>query len=146
MEKIYIATAQAFDDEMQEKIFIHRENRASDGWKPVEAPLDLAAALRQTTENQAVLVDCITLWLTNQMLSDADWAAALDDLCACLAEPRGPVILVSNEVGHGIVPETKLGRVFRDAQGKTNQRLAQLADEVIQVTVGLPRVLKGPGA
>ncbi len=142
LEKIYIATAQAFDGEMEEKIARHRADRAAHGWTTIEAPLHLGPALAGIGPDQAALLDCVTLWLSNQMLAEADWEAALDQLCNDLAAMPGPVVLVSNEVGAGIVPDTSLGRRFRNAQGRANQRLAALADQVVQVTAGLPQVLK----
>jgi adenosylcobinamide kinase / adenosylcobinamide-phosphate guanylyltransferase len=145
--RIYIATAEAFDDEMRARIAQHRTDRASDGWTTVEAPLDLPAALAANAAPDAVLlIDCLTLWLTNVMLADRDIAEAELSLRAALAAAVGPVVLVSNEVGMGIVPETPLGRRFRDAQGRLNQSVAALADHVVFVAAGLPLTLKPQGA
>ncbi len=132
---IYIATAQALDDEMRDRIAEHRRRRG-DGWQTVEAPIDLAGALR-TSRETPVLVDCLTLWLTNLMLGDHDIAAATDALEAALADRTGPTILVANEVGLGIVPETKLGRLFRDEAGRLNQRIAASAGHVVLMVAGL---------
>lgn len=137
----YIATGQAFDDEMRERIAHHR-NRRGDGWRTVEAPFDLASTLEAVPEDQPVLVDCLTLWLTNHMLAEHDLAAESERLSAVLAKPRGPWIVVSNEVGLGIVPDNALARRFRDEAGRLNQRVAQIADRVLFMAAGLPMVLK----
>jgi adenosylcobinamide kinase/adenosylcobinamide-phosphate guanylyltransferase len=144
-ERIYIATAEAFDAEMTERIAHHRTQRAGDGWTTVEAPLDLPRQLRQQAgPARVVLVDCLTLWLSNLMLGDHPLAPAEAALIAALEAADGPVILVSNEVGLGLVPETPLGRAFRDAQGRLNQRLAALAERVQFIAAGLPLTLKEP--
>lgn len=137
---IYIATAQALDDEMHNRIAEHRRRRGV-GWQTVEAPIDLAGALRAGRETP-VLVDCLTLWLTNLMLGDHDIAAATDALEDGLADRIAPTILVSNEVGLGIVPETKLGRLFRDEAGRLNQRIAARAGHVVLMVAGLPMTVK----
>jgi adenosyl cobinamide kinase/adenosyl cobinamide phosphate guanylyltransferase len=136
----YIATAQAFDDEMRARIAEHRARRDA-GWVTVEAPLDLTGALLDEPETPA-LVDCLTLWLTNLMLGEHDVAGAAAALEAALAERKAPTILVSNEVGLGIVPETPLGRAFRDEAGRLNQRIAAGADRVMFMVAGLPMTLK----
>jgi adenosylcobinamide kinase/adenosylcobinamide-phosphate guanylyltransferase len=140
--RVYIATAQAFDDEMRAKISDHRSQRGPD-WLTIEAPLDVASALATCTIGQIVLLDCATLWLSNAMLADQDIAAASASLLAALAICPAHVIVVSNEVGHGIVPDNALARQFRNAQGRLNQLLAAQADLVVQVTAGLPQTLKG---
>ncbi|MFM9975788.1 MAG: bifunctional adenosylcobinamide kinase/adenosylcobinamide-phosphate guanylyltransferase [Beijerinckiaceae bacterium] len=143
--RIYIATAQAFDAEMHERIARHRADRAADGWQTVEEPFALAEAVAKAANPGAVvLVDCLTLWLSNLMLTERDVEAGRDALLAALAAARGPVVLVSNEVGLGIVPETPLGRRFRDEQGRLNQKIAALCGHVILVAAGLPLVLKRP--
>jgi adenosylcobinamide kinase/adenosylcobinamide-phosphate guanylyltransferase len=135
----YIATAQAFDQEMRERIAEHRRRR--DGrWITLEAPLDLAGALAAT--KGPVLVDCLTLWLTNLMLAEADREAAFTALEAALDAAAHPVVLVSNEVGLGIVPDNALARAFRDEAGRLNQRLARRADRVLFMVAGLPMVVK----
>lgn len=139
-DRIYIATAEAGDAEMAARIADHQARRGQ-GWHSVEVPLDLAGAL-SGTDRAPRLVDCLTLWLSNLMLADQDWQAALTDLCATLAAQRMPVVLVTNEVGSGIVPETALGRAFRDAAGRVNQAVAEIADEVVCVTAGQPLTLK----
>jgi adenosylcobinamide kinase/adenosylcobinamide-phosphate guanylyltransferase len=142
--RVYIATAEAWDGEMAERIARHRADRG-DGWRTVDAPLDLPAALAaEAVAGQAVLVDCLTLWLTNVMLAGRDVEAAAAALEAAVSAAAGPVAMVSNEVGLGIVPDNALARRFRDAQGRLNQRLAARADLVVFVAAGLPMVLKGP--
>ncbi|OSP56063.1 bifunctional adenosylcobinamide kinase/adenosylcobinamide-phosphate guanylyltransferase [Pseudoruegeria sp. SK021] len=138
----YIATAEAWDAEMRAKIVHHRAQRGPD-WDTVEAPLDLSTALRRTPTGHAVLVDCLTLWLTNHLLAEADLDLCRTDLCATLADLTGPIVLVSNEVGQGIVPDTALSRRFRDAQGQLNRVIAAQADLVVAVIAGLPLALKG---
>lgn len=138
----YIATAEAWDDEMRARIDAHRIDRGA-GWHTVEAPRDLVSALAQVPEGAVVLIDCATLWLSNHLLGqsdiEAETAALLTALLACAA----PVVVVTNEVGHSIVPENALARTFRDAQGRLNQRLAEQAGLVVAVIAGLPLVLKG---
>lgn len=138
----YIATAQAWDDEMRDRIARHRMDRGP-AWETVEAPLDLCGALRQARPDEAVLVDCATLWLSNHLLAGHDLDTEGTELLAALAECTAPVTVVSNEVGWGIVPENALARAFRDAQGRLNQRLAVQAELVIGVMAGLPVMLKG---
>lgn len=141
---IYVATAEAHDDEMKARIAQHRADRAADGWRTVEEPRDLAAVLlREVGPDTVLLVDCLTLWLTNHLLADADMDAEIDRLCAAVSAAAGDVVLVANEVGFGIVPENKLARVFRDHAGRLNQRIAALADRVTLVVAGLPVQVKG---
>jgi adenosylcobinamide kinase / adenosylcobinamide-phosphate guanylyltransferase len=142
-EKHYVATAQAFDDEMRDRITVHQAQRG-DGWVTHEAVTDLTDVLsRVMADGRFVLVDCLTLWLSNVMLAEQDWRGGLDALLTHLRDGRGTVVLVSNEVGMGLVPETPLGRAFRDAQGIVNQRVAEVADRVVFVAAGLPLALKG---
>jgi adenosyl cobinamide kinase/adenosyl cobinamide phosphate guanylyltransferase len=133
---LYVATAQAFDDEMRTRIAEHRARR-DERWCTVEAPLDLSAALDTP---HPVLVDCLTLWLTNLMLADRrpDWPALLAGLDA----RRAPTVIVSNEVGLGIVPDNPLARVFRDEAGRLHQQVAARADRVVFMVAGLPMVVK----
>lgn len=138
----YIATAEAWDDEMRDRIARHRQDRDA-GWLTVEAPLDLCAALADAARGEVVLVDCATLWLTNHLLADHDLDARTGELLAALHTCAAPVVIVSNETGWGIVPENTLARRFRDAQGRLNQRLAAEAGLVVTVIAGLPLVLKG---
>lgn len=138
----YIATAEAWDDEMRARIAQHRADRGA-GWITAEAPLDLCAALAAAAPGEAVLVDCATLWLTNHLLAEHDLEAEATSLLTALAACPAPVVMVSNEVGWSIVPENALARRFRDAQGRLNQRLATQAGLVVAVMAGLPLVLKG---
>ena len=138
----YIATAEAWDDEMRDRITRHRADRGQ-GWITVEAPLDLTAALAKADPTEVVLVDCATLWLTNHLLAEHDLAAETAALLAALAACAAPVVVVSNEVGWGIVPDNALARAFRDAQGRLNQQIAAEAGLVVGVMAGLPMVLKG---
>ncbi len=138
----YIATAGAGDDEMAERIAAHRARRGP-GWQTIEAPRDLAAVLKSSGNNTPVLVDCLTLWLSNLMLAEADIEAEVGHLEAALAAVTAPVVLVSNEVGYGIVPDYPLGRRFRDQQGILNQKVAARAGRVVLVVAGLPLAVKG---
>jgi adenosylcobinamide kinase / adenosylcobinamide-phosphate guanylyltransferase len=137
----YVATAEAGDAEMAKRIGDHRARRGSN-WRTVEAPRDLVGALK-AGEATPILIDCLTLWLSNLMLAVADIDAETAHLERALAAAKAPVILVANEVGSGIVPEYELGRRFRDLQGVLNQRIAARADRVVLVVAGLPLVLKG---
>lgn len=137
----YLATGQAFDGEMGERIRLHRERRGPE-WLTHEEALDLPGALDRLTGSRPVLVDCLTLWISNLMHAGRDVDAECARLCEVLAAPAGPVVLVSNEVGMGLVPETPLGRAFRDHQGRVNQRVAQACSRVVFVAAGLPLVLK----
>ncbi|MGO4704935.1 bifunctional adenosylcobinamide kinase/adenosylcobinamide-phosphate guanylyltransferase [Microvirga sp. 2MCAF38] len=142
LEPIYVATAQAWDDEMRERIAHHRAAR--DGrWRTHEEPIHLADAIRsQTSASRIVLVDCLTLWLSNIMLAERDLESAMAVLDKAVVGTAGSLVLVSNEVGQGIVPDTPLGRAFRDEQGRLNQRMAALCDTVILVAAGCPLVIK----
>jgi adenosylcobinamide kinase/adenosylcobinamide-phosphate guanylyltransferase len=136
----YIATAEPGDAEMTERIAAHRTRRGSQ-WRTIETPRDLAAALK-SCGTAPVLVDCLTLWLSNLMLADADIDAAIAQLEDVLSAAKAPVVLVANEVGSGIVPDHAMGRRFRDLQGMLNQRIAARADRVVLVVAGLPLALK----
>jgi adenosyl cobinamide kinase/adenosyl cobinamide phosphate guanylyltransferase len=137
---VYIATAEAWDDEMKARIATHRARRDA-RWQTVEAPLTLPQALRAAGD-RPVLVDCLTLWLTNLMLGEHARGPATDDLLAALAARGAPTALVANEVGLGIVPEHRLGRDFRDEAGLLHQRIAARADQVLLMVAGLPMVVK----
>ncbi|WP_445502524.1 bifunctional adenosylcobinamide kinase/adenosylcobinamide-phosphate guanylyltransferase [Microvirga sp. G4-2] len=140
--RILIATAQGFDDEMRERIAHHRSER-NPSWETVEAPLDLIAALRANAgPDRIVLVDCLTLWLSNLLMNERDPSREVDALVDALTGIAGPVVLVSNEVGQGIVPATALGCSFRDHQGRLNQRIAEACDAVVLVAAGCPVLLK----
>ncbi len=136
----YIATAEVRDAEMAARIAHHRASRPAH-WRTLEAPMALAETLHGAANaNTCVLVDCLTLWLSNLMLAEKE--AEIDTLLDILPKLPGKIILVSNEVGWGIVPENALARRFRDEQGRLNQRIAALADNVTLVTAGLPLMLK----
>ena len=136
----YMATAQAFDAEMIERIAIHRARR-DERWITHDAPHDLASCVGALPQG-AVLVDCLTLWLTNRLLADADLDAEGDALVTALRVRQAPTVVVANEVGLGIVPETPLGRTFRDAAGRLNQKVAAAAGAVHFIAAGLPLRLK----
>jgi adenosylcobinamide kinase/adenosylcobinamide-phosphate guanylyltransferase len=137
----YIATAQAFDDEMRERIAVHRARREG-AWQTHDAPLVLPDVLEKLPARETVLVDCLTLWLSNLMLNDHDPKPATERLVAALAAREGTTVLVSNEVGYGIVPENALARRFRDEAGFLNQKIAAVADSVTLVVAGLPMKVK----
>ena len=139
-DPLYIATAQAHDDEMAARIAAHRAARP--GWHTIEEPLDLTGALAQA--DGPVLVDCLTLWLSNLMLAGRDWRAAADGLAVSLTTAKAPVVLVTNEVGSGIVPDNRLARDFRDAQGWLNQSIGDAATEVWLAVAGQGLQIKGP--
>jgi adenosylcobinamide kinase/adenosylcobinamide-phosphate guanylyltransferase len=142
LQKLYLATAQVYDVEMEQKVARHRQTRG-DGWTTIEEPLALGALLDRMTDNQIVLLDCATLWLTNVMLADLDVAKACEELVEQLQRCAAPVVVVSNEVGQGIVPDNALSRRFRNAQGALNQSIAAHAELVVVVMAGLPLALKG---
>lgn len=140
---LYIATAEAGDAEMAARIAAHRARRA-DAWETHEVPLDLAAALRaHARPGRAILVDCLTLWLSNLMLAGRVPERERRTILDTLASTPGHIVLVANEVGLGLVPETALGRAFRDEAGRLNQDVAAAAARVIFVAAGLPLYLKG---
>ncbi len=140
----YVATATAFDVEMSQRIKLHQQQRPS-SWVLIECPLLLCEALNQLSgPGQTVLVDCLTLWLNNQLYHqpEQDFALARQQLAAAVRQFEGKLILVSNEVGMGLVPMGELNRIFVDQQGWLNQQLAKVCDEVIFVAAGLPLYLK----
>ncbi|MGC1354598.1 MAG: bifunctional adenosylcobinamide kinase/adenosylcobinamide-phosphate guanylyltransferase, partial [Xanthobacteraceae bacterium] len=139
----YIATAEAGDEEMAARITVHRQRRGS-GWRSVEAPRELASVLAASATTP-VLIDCLTLWLSNLMLAGADIDREIGHLEKALVAMKAPVVLVANEVGLGIVPEHPLGRQFRDWQGILNQRMAARAERVVLMVAGLPLVIKEGG-
>jgi adenosylcobinamide kinase/adenosylcobinamide-phosphate guanylyltransferase len=147
LEPVFVATAQAYDAEMEARIAAHARARDS-RWRLIEAPLDLAGAVEAGAHPARVLVvDCLTLWLTNIMLRGDDMEASTGVLARAVAALKGPVIFVSNEVGSGIVPDNALARRFRDAQGRLNQAMGQACDGAVLVTAGLSFILKpGPPA
>lgn len=139
----YCATAEPGDAEMAERIAAHRARRGA-FWRTIEAPLALPEAIRaKCRADRPMLVDCLTLWLTNVMLAGRETESEAAALSAALRDAAGPVVLVANEIGLGLVPETPLGRRFRDEAGRLNQEIAALADRVVFIAAGLPLVLKG---
>jgi len=138
---VYVATAEALDAEMRERIAKHRARRGNK-WLECETPLELVTALAETDGQGARLVDCLTLWLSNLMHAERDWEREAILLAEMLARQNSPVVLVTNEVGLGIVPDNALARRFRDAAGILNQMVARVADEVEFVVAGLPMRVK----
>lgn len=142
---VFVATAEAFDDEMGERIARHRADRDA-RWTTVEAPRDLPAAIDALNSREtALLVDCLTLWVSNMLLAEADISRASRQLCDAISHFDGTLILVANEVGLGIVPDNALARAFRDAAGQLNQSVAATVQEVVLITAGLPLTLKPRG-
>jgi adenosylcobinamide kinase/adenosylcobinamide-phosphate guanylyltransferase len=139
---LYVATGEPLDREMAERIAAHRARRNT-CWQTIEASHDLAGALAAAPAEAAVLIDCLTLWLSNRLLADADVDAEIGRLENALSRHIGAAVLVSNEVGFGIVPDNALARRFRDLQGRLNQRLAARADRVMLLVAGLPIAMKG---
>jgi adenosylcobinamide kinase/adenosylcobinamide-phosphate guanylyltransferase len=143
LARFYLATAKAGDEEMQQRIAEHRARRGT-GWQTLETPLDLETALAEMARpDRAVLVDCLTLWLSNIFLNEGDVGERIAALAVTLRELPGLIVVVSNEVGMGLVPDNALGRSFRDAQGQLNQSVARICQTVIFVAAGLPLALKG---
>lgn len=140
--RVYLATGEARDEEMAEKVRRHREMRG-ESWHTIEEPLDVGRALVPVGGDQAVLLDCVTMWLSNHVLAENDLAEAEAGLMAGLALCAAPVVMVTNEVGHSIVPENALARRFQGEQGRINRKLAARAELVVNVIAGLPQVLKG---
>ncbi len=141
--RIYVATAQAFDAEMRKKISDHQSDRSEAGWTTVEDHLTPWKAIEARAPQDIVLLDCATMWLNNLIMAESDIDDNFARLSAGLRNAPCPVVVVSNEVGMGIVPENALARRFRQLQGQLNAELAQDADFVVQVIAGLPQVLKG---
>lgn len=142
LRPVYLATAEARDEEMAARIAHHKARR--EGWRTVEEPLDLAGALGTVKAGEAVLIDCLTLWLSNLMAADRDIDAEAAGLLRALPRCAAPAVFISNEVGLGIVPENALARRFRDEAGRLHQQVAAEADAVIGVMAGLPLVFKAP--
>lgn len=142
-ERLYVATAQIYDDEMRTKVEQHKAQRGNN-WHTIEEPENLTQVLAaEMDDDKFILVDCLTLWLTNLLLKEANTDEAIEELCSLLKSAKGEIVMVSNEVGLGIVPDNKLARQFRDIQGLANQQIALAAQKVILITAGLPLVLKG---
>lgn len=141
-ERLYLATATPGDEEMAARIARHQADRGQ-GWTTLEEPLEVARALAvQAGPGRVIVVDCLTLWLSNLILAGRDPAPAVGGLADAVAALAGPAIFVSNEVGMGLVPDHKLGREFRDWQGRANREIARVCDAVIFVAAGLPLQLK----
>lgn len=138
---VYVATAEPLDEEMRERIAKHKASRG-DGWSTIEAPIELPQAVAQAPTGAPVVIDCITLWLSNLMLGAHDVGAAITRFIKTLDGRTAPTIVVSSEVGAGLVPETALGRNFRDQAGLINQHLAVTAHHVVLMVAGLPMPLK----
>lgn len=142
-ERHYVATGQAFDDEMAQRIARHREDRGA-GWTTHEAPVELVTCLEKVgSDDRVVLVDCLTLWVSNLMMAGEDVEQASAELLQHIEKHRGRYLFVSNEVGLGIVPDNSMAREFRDHAGRLHQQVAAVADEVYLVAAGLPLKMKG---
>ncbi len=140
----YIATAQAFDDEMRERIATHKVQRGA-LWVTHEEPLDLVGTLQKLdVSGPFILVDCLTLWISNLLLAGVDCESEIQKLVVYLQNTKARIVIVTNEVGLGIVPDNKLARAFRDVQGIANQRVAAVALNVVYMVAGLPLTVKGP--
>jgi adenosylcobinamide kinase / adenosylcobinamide-phosphate guanylyltransferase len=155
--RAYIATATAFDEELQERIAKHRESRRDDLWsQTVEEPLALARAMREASACSTLLVDCLTVWVGNLMWAaeqaggagtaptEADVTSSCEEIVAACRQHEGAVVLVTNEVGMGIIPDNDAARLYRDLLGRCNQVIAAAADTVILMVSGLPLTLKAP--
>jgi adenosylcobinamide kinase/adenosylcobinamide-phosphate guanylyltransferase len=142
LSRCYLATAEAFDPEMENRISRHQEDRGPD-WRTIEEPVELVQALKDNAHKSTViLVDCLSLWLSNLMGRDKELSSTFSEFIECLADLEGSVVFVSNEVGQGIVPDNKMARDFRDEAGRLHQMLAEKANDVYFVTAGLPQKLK----
>ena len=141
--KIYLASANIYDEEMQLKVNKHKIRRGDD-WTTISEPLEAKEKITYLKDNQIMLFDCATMWLTNQMLKKADIQSEISQLIDSIMLSKGSIIVVTNEVGSGIVPENSMARQFRELQGLLNQELASISDSVIQVIAGLPLFLKQP--
>lgn len=143
---LFVATAQVLDEEMAERVRLHRESRGPE-WNLIEEPMEISQVLQEKCGHvESVLIDCLTVWLSNVMLNKGEGGIDLyqDGLLKALGKRKQAVIVVSNEVGAGIVPEHAMGRNFRDFAGLLNQKVAAIADRVVLMVAGLPLFLKGP--
>lgn len=141
---IYIFTAQSFDEEMDERIRIHKERRKKQSWQDVEATINLPAAISELSKKEKViLVDCLSLWLTNLILNERNIDRDITEFLNALEKSPGDVILVSSEVGLGIVPDNEMSRVFRDHLGSLHQKVAAISETVIMMVAGIPMIIKG---
>lgn len=142
LRPVYVATGQAFDEEMRQKISRHKDRRGPE-WRTIEEPFDIGSALANCASGEVVLIDCATLWLTNHLLAENNLKDETSQFAKLITDTHLHLIVVTNEVGDGIVPMDAMSRHFREAQGQLNQRLASEADLVVRVTAGLPMALKG---
>ena len=142
LSPLYLATSRIWDDETQKRVDVHKSRRDA-RWTTIDAPVDVATPLRQAAADQAVLLDCATMWLTNLMMDEQDIPAAQHGLFDAARATPAPVVIVSNEVGQGIVPDNAMAREFREVQGRFNIALAEVSDAVVHVVAGLPVTLKG---
>lgn len=142
LPRVYIATAQCYDAEMKQKITDHQRQRGPD-WTTIEAPFDVAGAIASTEPNSVILIDCLSMWITNHLLSETDFPSFVDTTLAAIHAAESPIIIVSNEVGLGGVSDNALARSFAKTQGRLNQQIAAFADRVVFVAAGLPMWLKG---
>ncbi|MEX0347349.1 MAG: bifunctional adenosylcobinamide kinase/adenosylcobinamide-phosphate guanylyltransferase [Rhizobiaceae bacterium] len=133
---IYVATAQALDEEMKQRISAHQKRR-DERWKTIEAPLDLVSAMEKKSGDRPVLIDCLTLWLTNHLMNGADLRQECLSLQQTLSSRAGPTVVITNEVGQGIVPADAMTREFRDAAGRLNQMIASVSGSVVQMVAGI---------
>lgn len=141
-QKIYLATGQGLDSEMRQRIDQHRSRRG-ETWQTIEEPLEIVPHLQKLDDTAIVLLDCITLWISNLMAARLDVAGHVEQLCKVVDEGWLELVIVSNEVGLGIVPDNALARAFRDEAGSANQMIAGACEKVVLVTAGLPMILKG---
>ena len=142
LERVYLATSVPFDDEMNARVDAHKHQRGA-GWLTVEEDLDITRVLAaEAAPNRVILVDCLTVWLNNLLYAEKDVAAETARLVTSISTLKGPCVFVSNEVGHGIVPENRLARAFRDMQGRLNQDIAEACAQVVFVTAGQPILIK----
>ncbi len=143
LERHYVATGRAYDDEMRQRIARHRIDRG-EGWETHEIPVDLVSHLERIDDRgRVILVDCLTLWVTNLMMAGRDMAAEFAALAAFLPQAKARLVIVSNEVGLGIVPENRMAREFRDHAGRLHQLIAAEAANVYFIAAGLPLKMKG---
>ena len=141
-QMVYIATGEARDDEMSERIELHQSRRGAE-WQTIEAPLDVCQALEQVSDDSIVLLDCVTLWVANLMAAERDVVDDVQRFCALLATLPCDIVIVSNEVGLGIVPDNALARRFRDEAGRANQMIADVCDTVVFIAAGQALKMKG---
>ena len=140
--RVFVATAQGFDDDMRERIERHQSDRDA-SWRTVEEHVEVWDVIRsECREGRVVVLDCLTLWLNNLMLFERDVESDVGRLVECLDGVKGELVIVSNEIGLGLVPDTPLGRDFRDLHGRMNQRVAAVCDQVVFMVSGLPMVVK----